>query len=199
MQKNKPNFLSRFVSASVPTLGNSSGFTLLEVMIAITLMLIAWTSIFATQSASQTIAWKSNQLNAVAMLARSKMSEIENEIEGKTFDEVKKEERGTFSEPWQDYSWTKEIKEIEFPQLSLQGGGSSTEAQGDTTDSGSSSGSTSNNTAAIERMTKLITKFLSQSTREVTLTLNWKQGATDRKFTLTTWWVDLNHEFALSE
>jgi hypothetical protein len=48
-------------------------------------------------------------------------------------------------------------------------------------------------------MTKLITKFLSQSIREVRLTLTWKQGAGESSFTLTTWWVDLNHEFSLSE
>jgi len=178
-----------------------AGFTLLEVMIAITLMLIAWTSIFATQSSSQTVAWKSSQINTVTMLARSKMTEIETEIEGKSFSEVKKEEGGTFPDPWQDYSWKKEIKEVEFPQISMQGGaaGSSSESSDSTTSSSGGSESSSANTAAIERMTKLITKFLSQSIREVRLTLSWKQGSTDRKFTLTTWWVDLNHEFSLSE
>jgi general secretion pathway protein I len=180
---------------------SQAGFTLLEVMIAVTLMLIAWTSIFATQSASQTVAWKSSQLNTVTMLARSKMTEIETEIEGKSFSEVKKEEAGTFPDPWQDYAWKKEIKEVEFPQISMQGGGgsSSGETNQESSDSTSNREENPSNTAAMERMTKLITKFLSQSIREVRLTLNWKQGTTDRKFTLTTWWVDLNHEFSLSE
>jgi general secretion pathway protein I len=184
-------------------LSNRSGFTLLEVMIAVTLMLIAWTSIFATQSSSQTVVWKSTKLNDVTMLARSKMSEIETEIEGKRFEEVKKEESGTFPDPWKEYSWKKEIKEVEFPNISMQGGGGSGESgSGDAKDSGGSSAEDSasgNNTDAIERMMRLITKFLSQSIREVRLTLNWKQGASDASFTLTTWWVDLNHEFSLSE
>jgi general secretion pathway protein I len=182
-------------------LRNRSGFTLLEVMIAITLMLIAWTSIFATQSASQTITWKSTKLNDVTMLARSKMSEIEAEIEGKTFEEVKKEENGTFSAPWNEYTWKKEIKEVEFPNLSMQGGGgeSSSSNPDSSASSDTSSEGGSSNSAALERMTKLITKFLSQSIREVRLTLTWKQGAGESSFTLTTWWVDLNHEFSLSE
>lgn len=185
-------------------LTNRSGFTLLEVMIAVTLMLIAWTSIFATQSSSQTVVWKSTKLNDVTMLARSKMSEIETEIEGKRFEEVKKEESGTFPDPWKDYSWKKEIKEVEFPNISMQGGGGGGSAgeSGDSKDSGDSTSgeaASGNNTDAIERMMRLITKFLSQSIREVRLTLSWKQGASDASFTLTTWWVDLNHEFSLSE
>jgi general secretion pathway protein I len=174
-------------------LKNKQGFTLLEVMIAVTLMLIAWTSIFATQSSSQNITWKSTKLNEVTMLARSKMSEIETEIEGKSFEEVKKEEAGTFPQPWSDYSWKKEIKEVEFPNLSLQGGGGS---GGGSSEDGESK---SQPNAELERLTKLITKFLSQSIREVRLTLSWKQGANDTSFTLTTWWVDLNHEFSLNE
>jgi len=187
----------RFFHKIFRVASNQTGFTLLEVMIAITLMLIAWTAIFGTQSASQTIAWKSSQLNAVAMLARSKMSEIETDIEGKSFSEVKKEESATFPEPWTDYSWKKEIKDVEFPQISLQGGGAGG-AEGAAGETSEAEGSTQKN-AALERMTKLITKFLSQSIREVRLTINWKQGATERKFTLTTLWVDLNHEFSLSE
>jgi general secretion pathway protein I len=182
-------------------LSNRSGFTLLEVMIAVTLMLIAWTSIFATQSSSQTVVWKSSRLNDVTMLARSKMSEIETEIEGKRFEEVKKEEGGTFPEPWNDYAWKKEIKEVEFPNISMQGGGSGGTGTESTASSSQSpeEDAQGGNTDAIERMMKLITKFLSQSIREVRLTLTWKQGASDASFTLTTWWVDLNHEFSLSE
>lgn len=162
---------------------SQSGFTLLEVLIAMSIMMVSFAAILMVQSTAINSSIKTKQMTIVGMLAKSLMVETERKIEGKTFEEVSKQEKGTFPEPYQDYSWMKDIKEIEFPQIT---GTKSAEGEGDGTE------------ASTEMLTKLITQFLSKSLREVTITISWKRGAGEQKFSLTTYWVDLNHEFQIT-
>ncbi len=157
------------------------GFTLLETMIAMSIMVVAFGSILMVESASINTSTKAKQMIVVAMLAKRTMIESEYKFEGKTFAEFKKEESGTFEEPWRDYQWTRLVKEIEFPQLAI------------------GSGSGDGETTAVETMTKLLTKFLSKAVREVTVKITWKKGSGEQSFAVSTYWVDLNHAMALSE
>src|SRR3954468_22302204 len=98
------------------------GFNLLEVIIALTIMVLAFTAILSVESGGITAAEKTHQVNVVAMLARNKMIETEYAIEGKSFDEVKKEDAGNF-EGYPEFRWTSEIKEVKFPSLNLSPSG----------------------------------------------------------------------------
>src|SRR5262245_17024548 len=102
---------------------DESGFTLLEVIIALTIMVLAFSAILSVESGGITAAEKTHQLNVVSMLARNKMIEMEYAIEGKGFDEVKKEDGGQFAAPFEDFRWEAEIKEIQFPSMNLSGAG----------------------------------------------------------------------------
>lgn len=164
---------------------SQSGFTLLEVLIAMSIMLVSFAAILMVQSTAINSSIKTKHMTVVGMLAKSLMVETERTIEGKTFEEVQKEEKGTFPEPYQDYSWMKEVKEIEFPQIT-----GSKPAAGEDSGEGSD--------VSTEMLTKLITQFLSKSLREVTITISWKRGTGEQKFSLTTYWVDLNHEFQIT-
>lgn len=169
-----------------PLKNPDSGFTLLEVLIAMSIMLVAFASILMVQSSAISSSVKTKHMTIVGMLSKGLMVETERKIEGKTFDEVSKEEKGIFPEPYQDYRWVKEIKEMELPQISGGGGAAKTE------------GSEEGSDASTEMLTKLITQFLSKSLREVTITVFWKRGTGEQKFQLTTYWVDLNHEFQIT-
>jgi len=169
----------------------SAGFTLLETMIAMAIMMVAFSAILMVQSASINTSAKSKQMNVVGMLAKRTMIETEYEIEGKTFDEVRKEMGEAYKEPFQDYRWTRSVKEIKFPNLNL----AAAAGGGDQDKSGGNTGANS----AVELMTKLLTNFLSKAIREVTVTVFWKRGSGEQSFSVSTYWVDLNHEFALSE
>jgi hypothetical protein len=114
------------------------------------------------------------------------MIEIEYEIEGKTFDEVKKEDSGTF-EGFPDFRWSTEIKEVKFPSLNLQG----PQSDGD-------KGGSQPVSDLVTLMTKLITNFLSKSVREVDVSVFWKRPGGEQRFIVSTFWVDLNHEFELN-
>ncbi len=169
-------------------LRSQSGFTLLETIIAMTIMVLALSTILAVESNSINASLRTKQMNIVGMLAKRKMVSLEHDFEGKTFDEYKKEQSGTFEAPYADYSWKAEVKEIEFPELNgASPGGGAGGGQGD-----------QGGGEIVEMITKLVTKFLSKSVREVSLTVNWNPGPNARKFTVSTYWVDLNHEFELS-
>ncbi len=167
---------------------SESGFTLLETMIALAIMLVAFASILMVESASVNTSAKAKQMNIVGMLAKKAMIEAEQAFEGKTFDEVKKEETTQLQAPFQDYKITRKIKEMKFPNLGVGGGGGSDkDKSGDNSDS------------STDQLTKLLTNFLSKSIREVSVTITWKKGTGEQNFSLSTYWVDLNHEFELSE
>lgn len=178
-----------------PSLKGEQGFTLLETMIAMAIMLVAFAAIMAVESNSINATTRAKTMNVVAMLAKNRMVQLEYEFEGKTFDEFKKENSGTFEEPYQDYRWKTEVKEIKFPPLTIPGS-----KQGDS--SGATpgpAGGAEGATDAVELLTKLITQYLSKAVREVTVTVLWKKGGGEQSFSVSTYWVDLNHEFQLSE
>jgi type II secretion system protein I len=165
---------------------NRSGFTLLEVLVATAIMALALTSIFTISGRSIIDEDHAKQMNIVAMLARNKMIETELDIEGKTFDEYEKDKTAPFETPFEDYSWKRTVKEIKFPNLGGGGGGG-----------GSSQNESEDQTS--DMLSKLITNFLSKAIREVSVSIIWKRSGKDQSFTVTTYWVDLNHEFNLSE
>ena len=115
------------------------------------------------------------------------MVETEFSLEGKTFEEVPKEKSGTFESPYQDYRWQTKIKELSFPSL-LGGSGS---GSGDGKDAqGANQGA--------DMVAQIISANLSKAIRQVTVTVLWKQGAKEKSFSLSTFWVNLNHELSLS-
>ncbi len=166
-----------------------AGFTLLETMIAMAIMMVAFASILMVESSSINTSGKAKQMNVITMLAKNLMVETEYSFEGKTFDEYKKEESGTFPEPYQDFSWKREVKEVKFPELGAGGSGSSSGDKGEALAQDEAS----------RQLTQLLTKYLSQSVREVTVTIKVKRGTGEQSYAVSTYWVDLNHEFALSQ
>lgn len=160
---------------------SEAGFTLLEVIIAMAIMVLALAAILSVESGSINASIRARQANIATMLARNAMIETEYKIEGKSFDEVKKEEGGNYDAPYQDYRWKTVVKEIEFPKLSF----------------GSNAGGGGQD--MIDLMAKLISNYLSKAIREVTVTIFWKKGGGEQSFSVTTYWVDLNHEFSFSE
>ena len=171
-----------------------AGFTLLEVMIALAIMLVAFSSILAIQSSSMNSALKARQIHEVSVLARNAMVQTEVEISGKKFEEISAELSGQFEDPFQDYSWTRKIKEVKLPNLA----GLSKAAQGDKGNAGGNSDDAEKNSAILEQMTKVITNFLSKAVREVTITVSWKRGTTVQKYDIAMYWVDLNSDFNIS-
>jgi general secretion pathway protein I len=85
----------------------SSGFTLLEVMMAIALMAIALTAVFGSQSQSLLVAGDAKFNTTAPFLAQSKMAEIE--AEG---GEDLTSGSGDFGEDFPGYLWELEVADV---------------------------------------------------------------------------------------
>lgn len=171
-------------------LRDSTGFTLFETMIAVAIMLVAFSAILLIESSSIATSIKSKRMNIVAMLAKNAMVDAEIEFQERTFNEVTKSASGTFDEPYRDFTWKREIKEIEFPNINFSAAMAAVEGEG-ADDPGSK-------TRAVEILTKVLTNYLSKALREVTVTITWELAGGSQSFSLTTYWADLNHEFSLT-
>jgi prepilin-type N-terminal cleavage/methylation domain-containing protein len=165
-----------------------SGFTLLEVMIAIGVLAIGIGAILTAENNSLDVTLRAKRMTTVATLAKNTIVDAERELQGKTFDEVKTETNGKFDPPYSDYSWERKIKEITFPQIVGPGAGA---ANGAEAGGGASS-------PGVEQIVKTATAYLSKSTREITVTIKWIDKKEDQQFTVSQYWVDLNHTFDMN-
>jgi general secretion pathway protein I len=86
------------------------GFTLLEVMIAMSILAIVLVTVFHSQSQSIAMANESRAMTTLALLAQSRTAEVEGQQNlsiGQT--------SGTFGDDFPDYSWTASITQPPGP------------------------------------------------------------------------------------
>lgn len=163
------------------------GFTLLEVLIAMSIMILAFTSIMSIQSSNMRSSAKAKRMNVVGMLARNALIQTELEIKGKKFEQIQESTNGQFESPYEDYRWERKVKKVEFPEINLNAGKSS------------ESGTPENESdPAANQMAQMVSKFLTKALREVSITILWNTGKFEQKYSVSMYWVDLDSELSLS-
>lgn len=149
-------------------------------------MTVTFASILMVESNSIQAVTRTKILNVVSMLIQTTLTETEYLIENKQFTEVKDEETGTYPEPYQDYSWKRKIKELEFPDLSTALNNSEGEEK-----------QPNQQTDILQTMNRLLTNFLSKAMREVTVSVIWNTTGKPEEFSVSFYWVNLNAEIPL--
>ena len=86
---------------------NAPGFTLLEIMIALSIMAIALTAMLWSQSQSVSLAGDAKFMTTAAFLAKSKMAELEA-----TKPENLSAGSGDFGEDFPGYTWEITLKDV---------------------------------------------------------------------------------------
>ncbi len=168
----------------------AAGFTLLETMFALAIITVALAGIVVIQTNSLRTTAKARQLNIVAMLAKNAMIRAELDFTGKAFGEVKPEQSAHFEKPYEDYSWKREIIEVKFPELNVQSASGAGEGGG--------GGEASSDGQQEALFAKLFARFLSEAVRQVKITISRDPELGEKSYMIVTYWVDLNHAFALS-
>jgi general secretion pathway protein I len=197
-----------------------TGFTLLEVIIAMAILGLALMAIFDLNSGAVAMHAYTKRLTVASLLARSKMTDLEQELYDKGFSADDEEKNGDFSnEGWDSFKWRAKILapktqgltpeqmvtalfniplgSTELGPLSdLFGDHKSSSDKG-----GSKSGSTSSTTAVSSGLGPLagliqgqFTQMLDQLTkavREVHLTVAWREGNNVETLDLVTHVVSL--------
>jgi len=86
------------------------GFTLLEVMVSLSIIAIALTALLTTQSQGLSLAGEAKFSTTASLLAQSKMAELEGmKVEDMMSDS------GEFGEDFPDYFWDLKVQEVSFP------------------------------------------------------------------------------------
>ena len=89
---------------------NQKGFTLLEVMVALSIIVIVLTALIGTQSQGMSMAIESKFNTTAALLARDKMSRLELVPD----DEISSDS-GDFGDDFAPYGWTLEVEPLHIP------------------------------------------------------------------------------------
>ena len=89
---------------------NQKGFTLLEVMVALSIIVIVLTALIGTQSQGMSMAIESKFNTTAALLARDKMSRLELVPD----DEISSDS-GDFGDDFASYGWTLEVEPLHIP------------------------------------------------------------------------------------
>ena len=156
---------------------SQSGFTLLEVMIAVTILAVALSAILTSQSSSIATTLRTREINLASWLARNVMVESEHLYEGKPLNELPKLETKAFTAPFERFKWKREIKEIKFPDFNLP------QKEGEGVPE------------PVRILTQTLTKYLNNSIREMQVTVSWPRGEGEQRVSVTTYLIDLNQEF----
>jgi len=143
------------------------GFTLLEVMLALAVFAFAITALVGFNARGYVNDSRARRLTTAVLLAKSKMADyqldIEKEVAKGSFPDDKTDE-GVFESPFDEYKWKVEVKKVELPLPPLG------EGVGEAT----------------KQMMDMITKQITESVREVKLTITWTEMDRERSFDVVT-------------
>ena len=96
--------------------GKQSGFTFLEVMIAVAVIAISFVTLIGSQSQSVAIGTDARQRLMASFLAQQKLAELE----AAGFDEIYSSE-GDFDEDFPSFHWKTEISSVSGDELGIEG------------------------------------------------------------------------------
>lgn len=169
IRKNDPQAGSGCPNGGSPQSGHGelvepcSGFTLLEILIAVAILSGAFLALLSGQGSGFLASERAERLNLATNLARQKMAEMEMKVQtdmdkGKFPEED--EQAGIFEEPFDDYRWKYNLRKVEIPVVDP--------SQGEGGDSGGADES-----IGVGGYLETVMKQISEAVREIQLTVAW--------------------------
>jgi len=154
------------------------GFTLLEIMIAVSILAISLLVILDLHGGSMLTSRRAEEVTQATMLARMKMREVQLEIEkemGKGgFPSDEKSMEGTFDEPFDNYKWSALITKVEIPVPP--------QPEGDEEGGG---------VDIMLKVFQMITEKIAEAAREIRLEVTWDELGEEQSISVATHIVKL--------
>lgn len=98
---------------------NKSGFTLIEVVLALAILGMSFAVLFGLAGTSMRTSARAETVTIATMLARQKMAEemirIEKDAAEGKFPDTNEDSSGKFDEPYDKYQWLIHVRKVEIP------------------------------------------------------------------------------------
>ena len=157
---------------------NNKGFTLIEVLIAMTILTISVIVGLDAQNNIVSTSRRIEKMTQASLLAQQKLAETKLLMQQ---DKLPDEDKGDFGESYPDYRWERKVVPTDL-QWSIMPTliqlAESTEGE--------------EKTALFTPLLKSVKERLDEAITEVAITIYWKEGKGERKYTITTHKVNYN-------
>ncbi len=153
-------------------LGSIKGFTLIEVLIALLILSLAMVALTSSWSGSLFAYRKSEKVQLINSLLKSKISELEIKYQGLQYTEIPQSEEGDFGDDLKELKWKAETQDLAFPDLSsvmISAG--------------------QNNEMMLTTIAKM-TEHISKNVKEIKVSISWTQGKSNLEFSATSYFVN---------
>lgn len=152
---------------------SSSGFSLIEVMIAMMILAGAMVALSQSWQGSLFSFRKAQNVNTIVSLLKKKTTELEIKYKSKSFSEIPEDESGDFGAEYPEFTWVSKTKDLEFPDLSQiliskEGGANDT----------------------VLMVIKQMTDFISKATKELKVSVVWKSNNKEVTYSVVTYLVN---------
>jgi general secretion pathway protein I len=172
------------------------GYTLMEVMIAMAILALALSVLLGTQANSAMMTERANSMALAALLARSKMIDIEGELMADGFSETSETIDGDFSdEGFDEMEFSALVEVIEITPDAQESFAASVNAQ--LFGSGEAGGALSGSSSVSQWMPMILAEVpnfineVARRARKVTLTITWPDGRHEMTLTVQQYVVNL--------
>jgi len=168
------------------------GFTLIEIMISLSILSIALLSIYAAQGNSLRASGRAENIQTASMLARQKMTEkmieLQKDMDKGKFPDDQINDQGNFEAPFDRFRFEFAVRKVEIPVVenpSDQNGQAT--GEGPATSTGKEPGAANQAPEQAQaNLAKLVTKKISESVREITTKVIWQEMEEDQSIVVTT-------------
>ena len=149
------------------------GFSLLEVLLALTIMATAMAGILTVFGVGQLKGRRAEALTIATMLARQRMAEVVLDLEkriaeGRFPQDAEHEERA-FDAPYERYTWAIDVRKVDLPLPPVQ----------------------DEKAGLVQVFMQAVSKQIAEVVREIKLTITWKAREKEEKIVVTTHVVNI--------